>query len=41
MSKPMELTAQYCAHNYDSLPVALISGESVFVQDKGSIACPK
>ena len=41
MSNCMELATQYCAHNYDSLPVALISGEGVFVQDKGSTACPK
>ena len=41
MSKFMGLTAQYCAHNCNPLPVALTRGEGVFVQDKGSIACPK
>jgi hypothetical protein len=41
MSKFMRLTAQYCAHYCDPLPVALTRGEGVFVEDKGSIACPK
>jgi hypothetical protein len=41
MSKIMGLTAQYCAHNCNPLPVELTRGEGVFVQDKGSIACPK
>ena len=33
MSSPIELENQYCAHNYNPLPVVLTRGEGVYVWD--------
>lgn len=34
MSSPIELETQYCAHNYNPLPVVLTRGEGVYVWDE-------